>query len=292
MVDFPIFLYFFVPGVFTVKSETYATLRIALLEIIAKLEEIKTIIIEGKEFKIKWLANCSGINAANSHKPCIWCTWDTTQPIDLEARWNIDGRTHEIGATKLNQASHDGYVKLPLMKFIQFKQTIVDTLHMCLRVTDVIFKKLIDHICSLDGDYEGVDLFRRPLFNKFKEFLEIDCNLQNPVVYDKTKDSWKIRSLNEPERMKILSNMKERKDLLDIFEFSDTKLTLLNYVLIEFFNIYTFIKLDHTNNFNEESLREKLINWLGYFIKCTDNENVTPYTKINFNQYNDFKYIL
>ncbi len=276
---------------FQVQTENYATIRVALLEIIAKLEDIKTIIIEEREFKIKWeqggdlkwLANCNGINAANSHKPCVWCTWDSSKPLDIAARWPIDGRTHETGAKKLNSdiqtASNDGYVKVPLMKFIQFKQSIVDTLHLCLRVTDRMLAKLIDHLSFLDGN-DGSDLSKRPLFNKYKEFLELDCNLKNPVMYDKNKDTWKMRSLNEPERLKILSTMKEKRDLLDVFGFSDAKLSLFNYILIEFLNIYTFIKLDHTKNFDEEALREKLIKWLGYYLRCTDNEKLTPYLHI------------
>jgi len=276
-------------GIFQIKSENYDTLQIALKDIIRKLENITSVTIDGKAFHInwmqggdlKWLAIMNGINAANSNQPCVWCPWNKADKLDLDAKWTISDRSHEKSAQMITSTHKDGYIRVPFMKFINFQKCVVDPLHLCLRITDKIFSKLLDHIEYLDSNASCV-LARRPLMQKLIYYLEFECKIQNPTYFSTNENKYKLRSLNQNERYNILEFMTEEKDLLSLFpeHAGDAKLLLLNFVLVGFYMIHKFIGLDHTNNFNEESLRTRLKSWLERYIKCTEGKKILPYIHI------------
>ena len=79
---------------------------------------------------------------------------------------------------------------MPLMKFVEFQKTIVDTLHTCLRITDKFFEILISHLDEkeLNKKKEQLDLSKRPLLKSLLDFLENDCKIStclvSPRLYD------------------------------------------------------------------------------------------------------------
>lgn len=114
------------------------------------MELISKLSIQGGD--LKWIASINRINAANFKQPCPWCIWDKNKTINIKDTWNIT-TSHVKAAKKLNGpvSENDGYINWPLFRFIEFKKTLIDPLHMCLRITDKIFEKLI----SLFESYEG-----------------------------------------------------------------------------------------------------------------------------------------
>ncbi len=92
----------------------------------------------------------------------------------------------------------------------------------------------------------------------------------------------KFRSINKNEREQILKFLLEKKDLLDLFyEYKDdTKLVIFNFVMIEFYKLFMFVKSDHSEYFDAESLKNKLKFWGKQFVKCTDGEKLTPYVHV------------
>ena len=228
-----------------------------------------------------------GINAANSNQPCIWCHWNCKSSKDNN-EFSISERSHEL-AKVLKTSKKDGYKNVSLLPFIAFEKTVFDTLHMGLRITDKIFKKLLHHFEYLDNN-SSLDLNKRPLFKKLWNFFEDDCGVTTPFENDKGTSSFKLRSLNQKERMKILESSKNRKNLLNLFSElkNDSKLIIFNYILIEFYDIFNFIKQDHTDQYDEESLKKRLKNWLSYWLRVSDNEKLTPYLHIFINHVTEF----
>ena len=288
-------LLFFKKGIFKVKYENYETLSNSLNELINKIKNILSVKINDECFKIdwtiggdlKWLANIHGINAANSNHPCIWCHWNCkASKNDIE--FSISERSHEL-ANILASSQKNGYKNVSLLPFIAFDKTVVDTLHMGLRITDKIFKKLFHHFEYLDND-SSLNIEKRPLFKKLWDFLEIDCGVTTPFENDKSTSSFKLRSLNRKERMKILESLKNKKSLMNLFSElkNDSKLLIFNYILIEFYEIFNFIKQDHTEQYDEESLKKRLRNWLNYWLKVSDKEKLTPYLHIFINHVPEF----
>ena len=291
-------------GLFSVKAENYASISLCLQEIIEKLKEIKSIKIGNKNFNIewtqggdlKWLYCMNGTTGANSKHSCPWCTW-CSDNMEINKEWPIS-RTILEAQTQLdsnNTSENRGYLNYPLISFIEFIKSIFDPLHLCLRVTDKLFEKLlsflesIENASEIDDDLEAEFDYECPILNKnrfFKKlwlFVERDCNITNPLYYNKKDKKIKFRSLNQNERIKILEKFKNEKDLLDIFQEikNENKLKVLNHVLIKFFDLFTIIKKDYTNEvFNEAGTRAELKNWLKYYIKATDNEKFTPYVHI------------
>jgi hypothetical protein len=68
-------------GIFEIKSEDYEHLAECLGVLMAAVDQIKFLDIQGVRFEIefkfggdlKFLANIYGINQANSSLPCLWC---------------------------------------------------------------------------------------------------------------------------------------------------------------------------------------------------------------------------
>ena len=205
-------------GIFEVKAENYNTLKIALKEIIEKIEQINKFPIEEKVFDIKWtqggdlkwLANMNGINAANANHIC--CPWNCKDPLNLDTKWSISDRSKEKLNIQMSSQNKDknGYQNVPLMNFIEYKKSIVDPLHLCLRITDKIFKKLLSHLEIIDGDVSD-NLDKHPLLNRLKMFCEEDCGVSKAIYYDNNEKSWVLRSINQNERLQILTNLHEKK---------------------------------------------------------------------------------
>ena len=257
-----------------------------------EIETINTITIEGKEFKIekssggdlKWLAHVYGINSANSCYPCIWCTWNCKEKLDLSIDWSISGRSHATAEEKLcNKDERCGYKNEAIFKCIPFNKAVVDPLHMNLRITENLINKLIAHLEQLDGN-KSIDISKRPMFKLLWDFFEKTCNITKPF-YNKIKENKqstiKMRTLNSNERLRILDRMFKTQAFLEILpekHRTDETILTLNEILREFYDIFVFIKKDHTLNFDETSLRKRLKDWLKLYMKI--ESKITPYIHI------------
>ena len=138
-------------------------------EIIIEIEEIETISINGKNFKIekfiggdlKFLALIYGINAANSNQPCIWCSWNKNKNIECQPRTLIEARQN---------TGSNGFKSNPLLSKIDFNHCIIDMLHLFLRISDKLFDLLYAKLIEKDGNADG-NLDKRPNFNKVNIFV-------------------------------------------------------------------------------------------------------------------------
>jgi hypothetical protein len=121
------------------------------------LQNFHTLEINGMEYNIKftlggdlkWIALVTGINAANSDQPCPWCKFNKKKDEDLKKNWSISDRSHE--ESEENQNSF-GYKNQTLFKYIKFEEIVIDSLHLLLRITDVLFEKLLAFIEYLDSE--------------------------------------------------------------------------------------------------------------------------------------------
>ena len=174
-----------------------------------------------------------------------------------------------------------GYQKEAILNFIPFEKAVVDPLHQTLRITDKLIKNLLIHLEVLDGDSSS-DLTNCPLLKCLWDFIEIDCNITKPFeIKEKNNEYSKLRSLYKGEREEILKKMFQDQNLLDLFPFqfhNDETLLLLNFVLKEFYELNMFINMDHSEHFDEDSLRKRLIHWHSFYKKI--EKRTTPYVHI------------
>lgn len=265
-----------------------------------QLSKLKQIEIDKKIFNIewtqggdlKWILNMSGLSAANSNNPCPWCLWSITDGINaLKKFTSICGRSLQ-DATK--DLTTNGYKNIPILQFIEFKKSIVDSLHMCLRITDRLFEILIDKIDQ--NDTKGIffdkkklsDLSKRVLLNKLIRFCEDECKVYNPFYFDSKENKIKLRSINQTERLNILMSIK-KNSLMNLFG-DDDSFKKINFVLVEFYILFMRAKKDYRlRNFYKEKYKEDLNKWVNKYLGVTKGaDKLTPYIHIFVNHIPEF----
>lgn len=174
----------------------------------------------------------------------------------------------------------DGYKNPQLIDFIEYEKAIFDPLHMCLRITDKLFDKFISHLDAKDKN-STFNLDKRPNLKIFHDYLTNYCGISEPLYFSQKDKKVTIRSLNEKERLKILLMLQVR-DLGYLFKDweKDNFLVILNFVLIEFYKIFIYIKNDHSNNFDRTGLENRLTKWLESYILINETNKITPYLHI------------
>lgn len=131
------------------------TLKAALSDMCAEVIDLEVLTVGDSVYKIqfflggdmKFLAVVCGIQAATSVYSCIWCKCPKHQRWDMSIEWSITdqakgARTIEeitqnckLGKTSKNRLNCSNP---PLFPFIPIKRVIIDTLHLFLRISDVL----------------------------------------------------------------------------------------------------------------------------------------------------------
>ncbi|EXX71393.1 hypothetical protein RirG_078850 [Rhizophagus irregularis DAOM 197198w] len=121
--------------------EKYEILNIVLEHLIVELRKLKEEGLEdnhGVKWKInlyfssdwKFLVICLGMNAANSKYFCPWCEVSKEQQGDFSYNWTIS------------------HIQPLLFDMIPLQSWVPDELHMMLRITDVLWRLVLDEIRS------------------------------------------------------------------------------------------------------------------------------------------------
>jgi hypothetical protein len=249
-----------------------------LKEIIEELQNFRELLINGIEYNIKytlggdlkWLAIVTGINAANSDQPCPWCKFNKKNNDDLKKSWSISDRSHE--ESEANQNSF-GYKNQTLFKFIKFEEIVIDSLHLLLRITDVLFEKLLGFIEYLDSENR-----ERTYFQRLGEIL-IGLKITSPFYISK-KGKTKLRSLNKRERLLFLDSLRTNNFKAIFHEHANNnKLITINWIFLKFNELFNYSMNDFSENnytfqYNENYLKPKLSEWLGFVLKLINYDNL------------------
>ncbi|RHZ85685.1 hypothetical protein Glove_62g40 [Diversispora epigaea] len=136
--------------------EKYEILQVALEQLIIELRTLKEKGLkdhQGREWKIelyfssdwKFLAICLGLNAANSKYFCPWCEISKEQQGDLSLEWKINKTINNIHQ---NYKYYRGHICLAIFDMIPLQNWVPDELHIMLRITDVLWRLVIDELKS------------------------------------------------------------------------------------------------------------------------------------------------
>lgn len=247
-----------------------------------KLSQIEHIKIDETTYDIDWfvaadlkmLAIMFGINAANSHHACIWCDCNLYELPNKNSVFPINRTLTK--SYELFPVHKLGYVNEPILQFVDFKNCVVDLLHLFLRISDKLFELLIEKLISIDGN-DSEDLEKRETFKIFCDLLSQKCKVTKPF-YLSQKDKGnkiKLRSFNGEERLRIFQNLhyddKNKPTLLSSFFPEKVNLLLEDYVWREFYHLYQMTK-SYTNNpydlsFPISYLESELKKWLVRYLK-------------------------
>jgi len=96
----------------------------------------------------KFLATVCGIGTTNQNIACIWCLCPRVVRHDISREWPLSDKETKVSGTidsikkdsisKKNNCQH-----VPLFEFIPMDHVIIDTLHLFLRIPDVLLDNLI-----------------------------------------------------------------------------------------------------------------------------------------------------
>ena len=198
-------------------AENYENLAAALEDICNEGKQLKSITINDKSYEIetylggdlKFLAMVCGIDAANCEHACVWCKCPRLQRWDMSQEWSISDTTkgartvEEIARFASMKQQKFNYSQKPLFSFIPIHRVIIDTLHLFLRISDVLINLLIRDLRTADGINRGGDKY----IKVYEQFLNDKCKIRFHWNTDKISKSLKWRDLTGPEQIRLFENI-------------------------------------------------------------------------------------
>lgn len=262
-------------GLFKVDSESYDEIKDSLAQLLKELKVLKSLTVKGKKFHIKFklggdmkfLLLVLGLNGPTAVFNCLYCT----EPKNSYYK-RIFGLSFPItrSIAACNSGGY-GYIRMPIIDFIDFSDVVFDPLHMFLRVSDVLFESLIHQIKKIDNK-NGVNLEEQPYLNKFFNVLTNHCNISNPFYI--AENNIQLRDLNGLDKKIAMQNLID----LDIGKlFPNIKnASIINIIWKDFYDIINKLKED---SINTEEIEFRTRDWLNTFYTYMP-DNITPYIHI------------
>ena len=263
-------------------SESYVALNDGLSDLVKEMKELQSIEFNGQHIDLsyylmgdwKFLALVTGIQAANSNHPCVWCKCHKEVKHDMSLEWSIDDVNK--GARTLEEAKKYGgqtskkfsYASNPIFPFIPHNRVVIDPLHLFLRISDNLINLLITELRRIDGI--SAKKGKNSLLAKYETFLCEECKIpfQWYTLKD-TKKSLEWRDLTGPEKPRLFQHIniprlfpeiKEKKTIQELWD--------------KFYDMYMSII---SENPSADTLKKDTQAWVMKYLRVYQTKNVTPY---------------
>jgi hypothetical protein len=182
-------------GIIIGKENGYH-LKIAFNYVMKSIKNIKSFNFKNKKYEVEFffgadwvfMAEVLGIQHANSDYPCLFCICAKLEFADYELH------EHRVANDPLNyfrgkklfeilikQANSKGFVCESFMDFIDFKNCVIDTLHLFIRIATKLISLFVKELCRLDkyngtipfcaSQHKNLAIFFIVFFKFFKLFL-------------------------------------------------------------------------------------------------------------------------
>lgn len=131
------------------------------------------------------------LKAANSREACCYCNVDLHEEPDINTYWQINRDVTEAPLESI-------------LKFIDVKKVLIDSLHLLLRISDFLFELCLNKLSKMDGN-NSAEMSLRPNLQIFLDFLKYNCKLTNPSYISQNKTAF--RNFTGNERLKIFKEL-------------------------------------------------------------------------------------
>ena len=260
-------------------SETYDDLARGLEDICSEARDLEVLAINGVVYRIvfflggdwKFLAMVCGLESATCEYACLWCKCPKRQRFDMTMCWSITdvgkgARTiNEIQEkSKLSKASKQRFncCRHPIFPFIPMQHVVIDSLHLFLRISDVLINLLIRDLRILDG----IDSSQTNI-KTYEAFLNESCKIKFHWYVDKDSKKLKWCDLTGPEKVRLFSHI----DIPALFPSLKMK-DELQELWTAFFMLIQELKLADVATF-----ATKAKHWVQSFVSIYQTKDVTPY---------------
>ena len=146
-------------------KDDYEGIRDSLKDLREEMSSLDFIKCQEVSFKIeyflggdwKFLATACGIGPANQNIVCIWCLCPKNLRHDVKKNWLLNDEEPDHLSRTIQSISRDSKNRKnncqhkPLFEFIAMDHVIIDTLHLFLRIADVLLEKLILSLKTADA---------------------------------------------------------------------------------------------------------------------------------------------
>ena len=261
--------------------ETYENLAAALEDICKEGKQMKSITINDKSYEIetylggdlKFLAMVCGIDAANCEHACIWCKCPKSERWNMSQEWSITDTAK--GARTIEEITRFASMKQhkfncshkPLFSFIPIHRVIIDTLHLFLRISDLLINLLIRDLRTVDGISKTSNGDK--YVNIYENFLNNQCKIRFHWITDKTTKSLKWRDLTGPEQIRLFKNI----NIPSLFPSLPHK-DKIQQLWTEF---YTIIQELNKKDCDSTKFEADAKGWVILFTSIYQRKDVTPY---------------
>ena len=265
--------------------EDYNSLKTSLADIVKEASELRSIKVRGKEHEIeyffggdlKFLAIVCGIEAANAKYACVWCKCSNCDRWDMSKDWSAfdvskGARTiDEIErCSKLSKARSFSCCEIPVFKFIPIDHVIIDTLHLFLRVADLLINLLIQELRRQDGIAKAtLDRDKHSHVTSYESFLNTVCKIHFRWYTSQETKQMQWRDLTGPEKIRLFKNI----DIPKLFP-SLPNDAILQDIWTEFWRLFNELGKADTD---PKELQEDIKIWVRNFLKVYQTKNITPY---------------
>ena len=281
-------------------TENYDDLKESLSNLIDEMASLKSIKVNGFCYDIeyflggdwKFLACVCGLGAANSNCACIWCKCPKEQRFDIKKKWSLTSKNQgarcndDIG--KCAKSRLYNCKASPLFHFIPIDHVIIDTLHLFLRVSDILVDLLIRKLRRKDAIEKTQTFANGFCYNKYKHMATYEKFLKDLGInfeWKINKDNKKLeyRDLTGPEKLKLFKNVD-----FELFFPDDNEKEKLRVLWLLFMEIVDDLKLDYKTDQAITNLKDKMTKWFGIFLTLYQAKDVTPYMHAMYHHVPEF----
>ena len=279
-------------------NEDYDELAAGLEDVIKEAEDLEVLAINERVFNIqlflggdmKFLAIVCGLECATSEHSCIWCKCPKGQRWNMDKIWSLTdpakgARTvQEITEkSKLAKSSKNRYNcrRAPLFPFIPIKRVVIDSLHLFLRVGDVLINLFIRDLRILDGIESSTTSSKKSTTSSnnsttstkntdvYVEYLNTECKIRFRWYINKESKKTTWRDLTGPEKVRLFTNI----DIPTLFP----ELAKRNELKVLWDDFYELIKIIGKPECDIEDFELRSKDWIKLFTSIYQTKDVTPY---------------
>jgi len=269
-------------------SEKYDELASSLQNVLSEASKLQTIDIGSQIYNLeyflggdwKFLALVCGIDAANSEYSCIWCKCPNRDRWNMDLEWSVTdvskgARTIDefTRLAKLTKSMTRYNCSHPLLfHFIPIHHVVIDSLHLFLRIGDLLINLLIQELRRQDGiDKSSVtklDRSKQTHIAAYERFLNEQCKISFTWYVDDSK-KLKWRDLTGPEKHRLFQKINTPSLFPSILHVERIQLLWCRF--------YQMIKDLNNDDCDPDSFEVAAKDWVRTFCSIYQTKHVTPY---------------
>lgn len=279
-------------------QEKYNELELSFSDLISEIKALSSVVVDDRVFMIEWcfgadlkMINLSyGLDGCNCKYFCIYCYCKSEDRADFSKFWSMvdpAGQPRSVAKciehanikllTSRKREQNFNCSHVPLFPFVPITNVIPDTLHLFLRISDVLFMKFLGSLKRLDNIDESLSTYDPSVMTNISRFEQFarKLNIEFDFFIDSQSKKLCFTQLPAQQRMKIFEAIN-----LSHFLPNEKNIDLLKFLWSELLQLYHLMNCE-LNDDEILQFSQRARNWALIFSqKVYLAADVTPYIHI------------